>query len=182
MYDSNVLSTFQISVLLSCLIFFSLKFGVRNLTLLLHQYLYSNQLLAITLFTFFYHLWVVTKFFDVYMILQWTVIILMLNEQRLLVSMVNFLFISSSYHKQQLLSVSKMRLEFCWFQMIVSTRNLLICVFGQPQLVCMVYGYAILVHSDDTVAYYARLMLWFSLSSFALNSSCTQPWHHVSVF
>lgn len=68
---------------------------------------------------------------------------------------VNFLFISSSYHKEHLLSVSKMRLEFCRFQMIVSTRNLLICVFVQPQLVCMVYGYAILVHSDDTAAYYA---------------------------
>lgn len=40
--------------------------------------------------------------------------------------------------------------------MIVSTRNLLICVFAQPQLVCMVYEYAILVDSDDTVSYYAR--------------------------
>ncbi len=156
MYDSNVSSTFQISVLLSCLMFFSLKFGFGNLTLLLHQYLYIAINCLQSLFAFFYHLWVVTKFFDVYMILQWTVTILMLNEQRSLVGAVNFLFISSSYHKQQLLSVSKMRLEFFWFQKIVSTGNLLSCVFVQPQLVCMVYGYAILVHSNDTVAYYAR--------------------------
>lgn len=151
MYRAHFRSLFYF--LVSCFFLWSLDLETSH-------YLYISTYIAInclqSLFAFFYHLWVVTKFFDVYMILQWTVIILMLNEQRLLVGAVNFLFISSWYHKQQLLSVSKMRLEFCWFQMIVSTRNLLVCVFAQPQPACMVYGYAILVHSDDTVAYYAR--------------------------
>jgi hypothetical protein len=149
MYRAHFRSLFYF--LVSCFLFEVWKPHTTFTSVLI----YSNQLLAITLCIFLSSVGGY-QFFDVYMILQWTVTILMLNEQRSLVGAVNFLFISSSYHKQQLLSVSKMRLEFFWFQKIVSTGNLLSCVFVQPQLVCMVYGYAILVHSDDTVAYYAR--------------------------